>query len=122
MTQKLKISIMDVVMKEEEISAQAAADILFDKYVCGNISDWEKIEGCIPTTLRRDGLEWYCVIRAKVWSSKRPATPDEIRVWHLSECLKCISDEYTETDALKDKFLSETYLDGKEIILEVVDE
>ena len=45
MTQKLKISIMDVVMKEEEISAQAAADILFDKYIYGNNIDYDRKNG-----------------------------------------------------------------------------
>jgi len=103
MTQKLKISIRETKTKTIELSSGDICDILYLKYILAvtildDIYDYKTIK-CV------DG-KWYIDVTSSI---TRPATKDEIKAYHFIEYHK-YEDEVHGT------------IDGKEFILEVVNE
>ena len=111
MTQKLKISIVETVRKEEEISSEEAASMLYAEHVGPkhNFEFYSKVRGYVPNTVRWSNGKWYYII--KIESDPRPATKEEIKAWYLWQL-----DQIEQRPSL---CFVLSLLEGKEFILEV---
>ena len=107
MTQKLKISIKEMVEIEEEISAELASEIQYDEYILGNL-EWHP--DYVPKSMKRFNGTYCC--KFKKLSQPRPATDEEIKAYHRREHNKYCPHGETDFEVL----------DEKEVVLEVIDE
>ncbi|MFA7167781.1 MAG: hypothetical protein WC096_02665 [Sphaerochaetaceae bacterium] len=107
---RLKISIREVVTKEEEISAQFAAEIMYHEYIKHDSAFFKMVCGFDIKTLKCHKEKWS--IQKVCETTSRPATPDEIKAYHRRELNKhCLFEPCPETEEM---------LKGKEIILEII--
>jgi hypothetical protein len=109
MTQKLNVYIQESVIIEEKLSAEIAAEILYDVYVMLDGSYYKDDFGYITDTLCYTSTDNWTIKKYAV--KKRIATTEEIKAYHMIEALG---------DKVDDVF--KKILEGKNIFIEVTKE